>query len=639
MMIFIKSGIGRSSKTINVLGTGFYFYDALKETWNLPGNPQPWYSSSTNKPATLNDEAIYQNAQVGIGTPELNEHVQLNVASPDKGMLIPRLTTAVRDAITTPPNGLMIYNTTSNCLNYFDGQISKWLSLCGSYDRADFDFFNCNSPTGPSLQPLREGISLTSLNTYTVIVNVSSPGTYSIILRTTNGYSFSKTGLFTDTGTQVITLEGQGIPANSGTDSVSIEFNDEVITPNCTLPTITVLPSIITFDLDCSTATVAGEYFDYTATTNANYITIPISNFVSGGTITVESNTVNGVKFSTGSIEITNVSTSITLYASGTPINTGIFVYDFNMPGSGGTRKCSINIIVKSSLGGFKNPAKNCLEIYNSGVTTDEEYWIKTSSSNNAAVKTYCDMTHGGYTLLASYSEKTAYTLGGNNLWGAANTMYVYYNLSTNITYNTVTTQTGIMNYENFRLSLPTMQNAKTNQLGDYRIHITNDKTNINDTWAQANYFEFNPTTGYDPIIGGNSTCYESYIPTKGKLFGYEYRTDGNNVYYNNIAGGDICPYMQASGYGLHWDAGNRLNGTMLAPDGVTNINANIHNNLFGYFGETQANHHFGKCTSSTATSGTGDDYNFTTASCAYGYLKPHSFNNGEGRYIQYWVK
>ena len=639
MMIFITEGIGSSNKTANVLGSGFYFYDAIKEIWELPGNAQPWFSSTTNKPATKNTEAIYQNAQVGIGSPELNDHVQLNVASPDKGMLIPRLSTTVRDAMISPPNGLMIYNTTSNCLNYYDSQVKKWLSLCGTYERAEFDFFNCNNPTGPSSHTFREGTPLTSLNTYTIIINVSKPGTYSIVVRTTNGYSFSKTGLFTDTGTQVIVLEGQGIPAHQGSDAVTLEFNDEIITPNCTLPTITVLPSIVTFDFQCNSATLGGNYFDYTPTTSSNYITLPVTNFLSGGLITIETNTVNGVKFSTGSIDVTAATTSITLYASGTPINPGIFTYDVIMPGSGGTRKCSIPVTVQSSTGDFRNPAKNCLEIYNAGRTTDGEYWIKTSSSNNAAVKTYCDMTNGGYTLLASYSEKTAYTLGGNNLWGAANTMHVYYNLSTNTTYNTVTAENGTMNYENFRLSLPTMQNAKSSILGDYRVHITNDKVNVNDAWAQNNYFEWKPTSGYDPIAGGASTCYESLVPTTGKLFGYEYRTDGNNVYYNNISGGDVCPYMQASGFGLHWDAGGRLRGTILAPDGITTINANIHNNLFGYFGETQANHHFGKCTSSTNAAGTGDDYSFSTASCGYGYLKPHSFNSGEGRYIQYWVK
>jgi hypothetical protein len=145
MLIYVTGGIGSSNKTINVQGTGYYYYDSVNEMWTLPGNAEPWYSSTTNKPATKNDEAIYQNAPVGIGSPELNEHVQLNVSSPTKGMLIPRLNNERRDAITSPPNGLMIYNTSSNCINYYDAKVKKWLNLCGTYERADFDFFNCNN--------------------------------------------------------------------------------------------------------------------------------------------------------------------------------------------------------------------------------------------------------------------------------------------------------------------------------------------------------------------------------------------------------------------------------------------------------------------------------------------------------------
>lgn len=43
----------------------------------------------------------------------------LDVASTSKGLLMPRMTTAQRDAITSPADGLMIVNTTSNCVNIY----------------------------------------------------------------------------------------------------------------------------------------------------------------------------------------------------------------------------------------------------------------------------------------------------------------------------------------------------------------------------------------------------------------------------------------------------------------------------------------------------------------------------------------
>lgn len=53
-------------------------------------------------------------AQVGVGTTTPDPSAVLDVSSTTKGLLLPRLTTAERDAITSPATGLMIYNTTIN---------------------------------------------------------------------------------------------------------------------------------------------------------------------------------------------------------------------------------------------------------------------------------------------------------------------------------------------------------------------------------------------------------------------------------------------------------------------------------------------------------------------------------------------
>jgi uncharacterized protein (TIGR02145 family) len=45
----------------------------------------------------------------------------------DKGVLIPRLTTAQRNAIPSPATSLLIYNTTTGCFEFWDG--SSWISL------------------------------------------------------------------------------------------------------------------------------------------------------------------------------------------------------------------------------------------------------------------------------------------------------------------------------------------------------------------------------------------------------------------------------------------------------------------------------------------------------------------------------
>jgi hypothetical protein len=63
----------------------------------------------------------YGYTQVGVGTTNPDASSILDVESTDKGMLIPRLTTAQRNAITTPANSLMIFNTTTNRFEYNSG--------------------------------------------------------------------------------------------------------------------------------------------------------------------------------------------------------------------------------------------------------------------------------------------------------------------------------------------------------------------------------------------------------------------------------------------------------------------------------------------------------------------------------------
>jgi hypothetical protein len=75
-------------------------------------------------------------AQSGINTNTPDQSAILDVYSTNKGFLPPRLTTAQRDAIATPAAGLMIYNTTVNCLQWWNGTV--WYDGCGN--------FTCGSP-------------------------------------------------------------------------------------------------------------------------------------------------------------------------------------------------------------------------------------------------------------------------------------------------------------------------------------------------------------------------------------------------------------------------------------------------------------------------------------------------------------
>lgn len=61
----------------------------------------------------------------------------LDIQSEDKGFLMPRLSSAQRDAIVNPAPGLYIFNLTDSCFNYFTGK--EWVKDCGRSLGVDTD--------------------------------------------------------------------------------------------------------------------------------------------------------------------------------------------------------------------------------------------------------------------------------------------------------------------------------------------------------------------------------------------------------------------------------------------------------------------------------------------------------------------
>jgi hypothetical protein len=64
---------------------------------------------------------------VGIGTTNPNSAAALEVSSTTKGLLLPRMTTVQRDAIVSPVAGLILYNTTDNKVQFYNG--TAWTDL------------------------------------------------------------------------------------------------------------------------------------------------------------------------------------------------------------------------------------------------------------------------------------------------------------------------------------------------------------------------------------------------------------------------------------------------------------------------------------------------------------------------------
>lgn len=80
-----------------------------------------------------------------------NSKAMLDIDRIGKGLLIPRMAQNFRDTITTPPTGLLIFNTTTNCFNFWNN--NQWFEWCG----------NCippNAPSPGSNAPICQGANL-----------------------------------------------------------------------------------------------------------------------------------------------------------------------------------------------------------------------------------------------------------------------------------------------------------------------------------------------------------------------------------------------------------------------------------------------------------------------------------------------
>lgn len=102
--------------------------------WSLQNNST---GAGVNTTFQIIDRSINQsrfgidnNGNVGIGTTTPAASAQLDVSSTTKGLLPPRMTTAQRDLITTPAAGLVIFNTTTNGLEFRTS--TAWVSLTTS---------------------------------------------------------------------------------------------------------------------------------------------------------------------------------------------------------------------------------------------------------------------------------------------------------------------------------------------------------------------------------------------------------------------------------------------------------------------------------------------------------------------------
>jgi hypothetical protein len=260
---------------------------------------------------------------ISSGSEKARPGAIFELESNSKGMLVSRLTTSQRDAIIPAnlSNGLLIFNTTTNCFDYWNAGQNLWMSICGTQPPATLSIAVADCNQGIVNGNYKQGVALTASNFMTIPVTVTQPGTYTISATTNNGYYFNASGAFPSAGSYILNLPGVGTPnmgydAGSAGDAVKVSINGS--TNDCS-PNIFVERAEIDYALNCSSVTKEGVYNIGLPLTTSNKITLSV-NVTNIGFWSISTNTINGYSFTGAGKFTTTGLQSVELLGTGTPL-------------------------------------------------------------------------------------------------------------------------------------------------------------------------------------------------------------------------------------------------------------------------------------------------------------------------------
>lgn len=273
----------------------------------------------------------------------------LELESANKGFLTPRLTTQQRDAIGTKTDGLLIYNKTTGCFNYWSVAQDNWLSICGTPPPAVFEIttIQCQDITPQGIY--KQGIYLNTSNYLTIPVTVTQAGTYEIIASTTNGYYFMTRGTFPSSGNYTLLLEGVGTPNvgyNTGENGDLLKITLNSKESMCKDKYVFVEKAAVDFVLNCSKITVEGKYYAGKELESENKMKLEV-NVNATGYWNIATNTVNGYSFTgSGTFTTTGIQT-VELLGTGKPTTSGTDLFNISANANTATNCSVIPVVVE----------------------------------------------------------------------------------------------------------------------------------------------------------------------------------------------------------------------------------------------------------------------------------------------------
>src|ERR1700759_4082576 len=203
---------------------------------------------------------------------------------------------------------------------------------------------NCTSTLSGSYHT---GIALNQSNTVQLQIDVITPGKFSLQTNSIDGMSFSTSGSFSDTGTQTLTLAGNGTPAKTGDFSFT-----PVASPACDfIVTVTDSQLVVSnYTLTgapnaCENSQVNGQYTTGKSLTPENFVAINV-NVGALGDYSIHTETLNGISFPASGTFTKTGPQIINLMGSGNPDQAGHLI--FTPKGDNGSG-CTFDITVQNS--------------------------------------------------------------------------------------------------------------------------------------------------------------------------------------------------------------------------------------------------------------------------------------------------
>jgi hypothetical protein len=160
---------------------------------------------------------------VGIGTNNPSSSAALDISHTSKGLLIPRMTTVQRNAISSPANGLLVYDIGTSGFWFYNG--GTWVSLAGS-GGFSLPYYNPVNIADTAFHVKNSGsTAIAGEGTNTTGVAGISNSSHGL-----EGSSVSGNGVygnsFSSNGVNAYSFNGNGILANSTNGSAVYGFSN-----------------------------------------------------------------------------------------------------------------------------------------------------------------------------------------------------------------------------------------------------------------------------------------------------------------------------------------------------------------------------------------------------------------------------